>query len=791
MKKVFLFLILEISFLSTFYSQVSVGEWQDYFCYSDVHSVEQVNSVIYAASTMGVFSYDMDEMAMTHYSKITGLSDINITAIKNIPGTDKLFIGYEDGNIDIFDGSTVENIPDLEMKSLLSSKQINNIYFFDGLAYCSTDFGVLVVNVDDLEISDFYYIGDEASDLVVNQITEVSDTFYVATEDGLKKASVNSNVLSYYETWVDVDLFSGEEVNSVVAVDDYLIVGVVSGSNTIVYKYENGTLDVIATVSNFKKLATTDSGFAIVTSKIIYIYNSNLILQKTISEYALEDQDFTRSFSSFLMTDTYYYIGDSNGGLVQYDGEDDTQILPSGPYSNNCFKLKATSDRLWTVAGTFKHTSPSAAEASLLKDDEWIYFNKYTSSYFSGAYNVCDIAIDSRNEDHVYLGSYYSGVFEIDGDSVSHFYNDSNSGLQEVYIWELVGGITLDDEGNLYMDNQEVSYPIVVKPDDVQETDTSSIEWYQYDYMPYDDPDDQCWLKDMIYTDWGDIWAISSAENAGVFVFNTNNTLDDDSDDTYRSPNSGFTDSRHTQIKLWVEEDGAISTMDGTPQCIVADKNNYIWIGLSEGIIVYYSPKTVLDTDEPVASEIKVPRNDGTNTADYLLEGTSVTAIDVDGANRKWIGTENDGLYLVSSDGTNILESFNTSNSPLPSDNITSISVNPSTGEVFVGTDAGIVSYMGTATEGEDDYSTVTVYPNPVRSDYDGEITVQGLVENSLVKITDISGNLVYEAYSTGGELVWDGYNFHGRKVHTGVYLIFANNEDGEMDMVQKIMVVR
>ncbi len=790
MKKFFLLLILEVISISTFYAQVSVGEWQDYFSYSNVHSVEKVNNVVYAASVIGIISYDVDERAMTHYSKVTGLSDVNISAIGEIPNTDKLFIGYEDGNMDIFDGTTVENIPDLEMKSMLASKQINNVYFYNGLAYCSTDFGIMVVNVEDLEISETYYIGDAAAELQVNQITSVSDSFFVATEEGLKKAYVNSNALNYYNTSEDVDGFS-KEVTGVINVNDFLVVAVTNGSNKIIYKYTNGIKQLIATVSNYRKLEVMDSGFAIVCSNAIYIYNSNCVLQKTISEYAFEDQNFTRSFSSIVKTDDYYYIGDRNGGLIKNDGVGDTQILPSGPYSNNCFKLKATSKALWTVAGNFKQTNPTAAQASVLRDGSWTYLTNKTSSYLAGAYNLCDIAIDPRNENHVYLSSYYNGVFEINGDTVSHFYNDSNSGLQEVWIWELVGGITLDDSGNLYMNNQEVSYPIVVKPDLIQESDTSDLEWYQYNYMPYDDPDDQCWLKDMIYTDWGDIWAISSAENSGVFIFSTNGTLDDDSDDTYKSPNTGFTDSRHTQIKLWIEENSVITELDATPQCIVQDKNNYIWVGLSEGLIVYYQPQAVFDTDVPVASEIKVPRNDGSGNADYLLEGTSITALDVDGANRKWIGTESDGLYLVSSDGTNILESFNTSNSPLPSDNITSISVNPSTGEVFIGTDAGIVSYMGSATEGEDDYSTVTVYPNPVRADYEGDITIKGLVENSLVKITDISGNLVYEAYSTGGEFVWNGYNFKGRKVQTGVYLIYANNEDGEMDMVQKIMIIR
>ncbi len=781
------FIIVLLLFSDLLLSQVHVGEWQDYFCYSDVHSVEKVNNVIYAASDMGLISYDTEEMVMTKLSKVSVLSDIDISVIKKIPDTDKLFIGYENGNIDILQGQEVDNIPDLKMKSMLNSKSINNVYFYGNIAYCSTDFGILLVNVSDLEIDEFYYIGDNADDLQINSITVAADSFFVATADGLKKAYVNSNSLSFYETWENVSVFSGE-ISDLLTVDDYLIVAVEDNGNTEIYKYINGTRQLINTVSNFQKLEDTDSGYAIVTSSSISLYNVNSIIQETITEYNMEDEDFTRSFSSIVQSDDLYYIGDNNGGLVKYTGTDDDQILPSGPYSNKCFKLKATSDVLWTMAGTFKQTSASAAEISRMKDNQWTYFTKSTTEKFSDLRNICDIAIDPRNEEHVYFASYYSGVVEINGDTVSHIYNDTNSGLQEIYIWELVGGIVLDDDGNLYANNQEVGSPIVVKPDLVQETDPSDLEWYRYDYMPYSDPDDECWLKDMIYTEWGDIWAISSAENVGIFVFNTNETIDDDSDDTYRSPNTGFTDSRHSQIKMW-DDDGA--EIEGTPQCIIMDKNNYIWIGLSDGLVVYYQPKSVFTYDKPVASMVSVPRNDGSGYADNLLEGISVTALEVDGANRKWIGTENDGLFLVSADGTNVVESFTSDNSVLPSDYITSISVNPSTGEVFVGTDVGIVSLMGTATEGSDSYSAVKVFPNPVRPGYDGVITIQGLVESSLVKITDISGNIVYEANSTGGELVWDGCNFHGRKVKTGVYLVFANNELGEMSVVQKIMIVR
>jgi len=176
----------------------------------------------------------------------------------------------------------------------------------------------------------------------------------------------------------------------------------------------------------------------------------------------------------------------------------------------------------------------------------------------------------------------------------------------------------------------------------------------------------------------------------------------------------------------------------------------------------------------------------------YLLETEVVTAIAVDGANRKWIGTQKAGVFLMSEDGTEQILHFDENSSPLLSNNITSIAINHETGEVFFGTDKGIISYKSTATKGSDKFKKedVYAYPNPVREDYEGIIAIKGLVTNAVVKITDISGTLIYETIAEGGQAIWNGKNFNGEKAHTGVYLVFASNEDGSETIVTKILVI-
>ena len=189
-------------------------------------------------------------------------------------------------------------------------------------------------------------------------------------------------------------------------------------------------------------------------------------------------------------------------------------------------------------------------------------------------------------------------------------------------------------------------------------------------------------------------------------------------------------------------------------------------------------------------SRVKIPRNDSTNLADYLLVNEKIKAIAIDGANRKWIGTEASGVYLMSENGQQTIQHFTVSNSPLLSNDIISISINPVTGEVFFGTGQGIVSYQSDASEAGNTFSNVYAYPNPVREGFTGIITITGLVENTQVKITDISGNLVCQTVSNGSIATWDGKDAHGRKVSTGIYLALCTSSDGTQSSITKIMVI-
>jgi hypothetical protein len=251
-------------------------------------------------------------------------------------------------------------------------------------------------------------------------------------------------------------------------------------------------------------------------------------------------------------------------------------------------------------------------------------------------------------------------------------------------------------------------------------------------------------------------------------VYNDNKTPSTTFDDTYT---------------LLLSGKGAGGLADNEVYCLANDKSGSIWIGTKNGISIVSCPSQVIaGTCE---AENRIVQYD--DFAGYLFQGEVVKTIAVDGANRKWIGTNN-GVWLISADGDKIVNRFTADNSPLPSNIIQKITINPATGDVYIGTEEGLVSYRGTATDGGKENKDVLVFPNPIKSGYNGTIAIKGLVENADVRITDISGQLVYRTKALGGQAVWNGLDYTGRRPQSGVYLVFTTNKDGSQTNVAKMV---
>ncbi|TAJ15247.1 T9SS C-terminal target domain-containing protein [Marinilabiliaceae bacterium JC017] len=774
-------------------SQLQNSNWHDHFSYSNCQLIDESKSQVIVSNGLGLFLYHKIDGSITRVNKTNGLSDIDITALLTL-SDNSFIIGYNNGNIDLIENNKIYNIPDLKMKVMQGSKRINHFHASNNKIYCSLDFGIMVINPANQEIEDTYYIGPNGSELPVNQITTNSEFIFAATTKGVYRAPINSNSLGFYDTWQEI---SGKTVNYS-AINNFnnkifTSQGEKNKSNVISY-FEEDIWKIFITINSFMNLDSNGKNLIIISKTTINQYDIKLELQKTISNYHFNDISNTSpSITSATQSDNSddFYITDTNHGLVINNTEDfDSFTYPDGPITNENFNIAASSTSVYVTVGGLTsawNNLNRPAQYSHYDGQSWYNFRRNSTNQ-KGWRDMLNISIDPNNPDHAFICSWGTGVFEISNKKVTNHFDQHTdpNGLQNIEwvsspYFVRVGGVNFDNNGNLWMTNSGVSAGLVVKA----ATDST---WQQYTYETLKDLHS---MGQIIQSRDNIFWSfIPRTERKGIFVFTPQNTIDDQTDDLYRGAISPASESDHRnagQLRLW-DENGSLIT--DNIFCLAEDKNGYIWLGTDKGVVVYYRPWAIFNDEIPIASRIKIPRNDGSNLADYLLEKEKVTTIAVDGANRKWLGTERSGVFLVSEDGTKTIHEFNIDNSPLVSNSITSIAVHPKTGEVFIGTAKGIVSYKGNATEGNTSFQKVYAYPNPVRENYSGPITITGLVRNSIVKITDISGKLVYETTSLGGQATWNRNNLWGEKVKTGVYLVFIATEDGSESVATKILVV-
>jgi hypothetical protein len=456
------------------------------------------------------------------------------------------------------------------------------------------------------------------------------------------------------------------------------------------------------------------------------------------------------------------WLADFGRGLITNQGGGTWSIIPNGPYSTSVFDMESSGEVLQAVVGGISKSWSNLWETATLEtfvDEEWSVKSSWDDR------DLITLTMDPDDPYHVYAGSWGFGLLEFKDKEITR-YNETNSSLQTIIPGPAVriGGVALDPQGNLWMTNSNVSEPIsVMKPDGTWKS-------FKVDNLITGFNA----LGDILVSSSGHKWVIVPRGN-GLFAMDDNMTIDETSDDTYK------------KVSV-VDKYGKVITND--VYSFAEDYNGNLWLGTNQGVLVMYSPYRLFTDGSVYAQEILIPRDDGSGYADPLLGTQIVTDIEVDGANRKWLGTSGGGVYLVSDNGLEEIEHFTANNSPLLSDAITDICVNGISGEVFFGTDKGIITYKGEALQGSTSYNNVVVYPNPVRETYDGPVAIKGLLANTTVKIADMGGNLVFETESLGGQAIWDGTNFNGERVATGVYMIFLSNADGSVSHVTKVLFI-
>ena len=772
MRKLFLFLSCFFTFVSMLQAQVAVGEWRMHFSYNTTTKVVLSDTKAYAVADNKLFSVDKDNFSIESYSKLSGLSenDVSMLAYDNV--SKLLVVVYTNSNIDLIDEKgNIYNVADLYRKNMTVSKKVNHISFYQGSAYFACDFGIMVLNLTKKEIADTYIIGDNATMIPVYGVNVKDAYLYALTDEGIQKAPLQGVNLLNYENWReriampdesalfrDMDAFNG---------DFY-----VAKQNEHVYVLQNGVWSVFYFNETRTPISieTIGGSFMINNATKITRFNSNLTSE------IVADREVAESW--YDESEGVYWIASNTQGLLRtIVGEGSFSYKPSSPYVSTAQKFYYNDGRILSAPGKSWDDRYGLSGAVLLfENEDWTVYTAESSGVytFSNVFlDIVSLAIDPLDRNKVYASTWGEGVFVFENGIATQLFNGLNTNavletaVPNDHHYYRIDGLAFDKQKNLWMLNSHANGAVKVM--------THQGEWYS---LVYPTLANQPLLRDLMMHSRGQKWIISSTGSGrGIFVIDDNGTIVNTADDVTRFFN------------LFTDKDGnAISP--SYYYSIAEDKDGTVWIGTDKGPLLMTNVSKVFDTNY-TCTRVKIPRNDGTLLADFLLDNEEIRAIAVDAANRKWIGTGNSGIYLVSANGRETIHHFTVDNSPLSSNRIESICIHEDTGEVFFSTQDGIVSYRSDATKEAKTLNQIEVFPNPVHLHYTGLITIRGLVADTEVNIVTQSGQLVFTGTATGGSIVWNGNNANNTPLATGVYYVFCVNADGTDSGSSKFLVIR
>ena len=757
-------------------SELAIGSWRAHVPLSKAYSVTAGNDVVYCASDAAILAYHVKNQEIERLSTITGLSDVAIEIIKYNKYTGSLLVAYSNGNLDIVRGGKVTNISFIKDANIIADKGIYNIRIDKELAYLSCGFGIVVLNMAREEIKDTYMIGKDSEPLRVNDVL-VSDgrnEIIAGTVAGVMKASLSDN-LSDYNSWsrdtvlpaetiLHVDSFAGEflYVVNTPTFDSNYVLAEKSGSVRIVEELKRLGIRQLE-VSGNKLLVT----WYYSAGEFDENYDQTFFFYEVAPGEGMEPSQMTYYLNA-------YYIADRRYGFIRnYDWGDLSILTPNGPNTTSINNIDIKNGVLWGSAGLLDpdyRFANNLPEFNRYGNLEWTGFDGADDATVTNTSGFIKTKIDPNDADHVFSASWNSGLLEIRDGKPYIVYNDTNrlqtghslpSIINTVPPITRVGGLDYDEDGNLWIASSEVSDYLSVR--------TPDGKWQSFSTDKR--VDEYTIVGELIVDNNGYKWILLN-RNKEIIVYDDGGTPETPSDDK-------------TILLSGQENYGNIP--GDRVNCIAQDLGGNIWIGTNQGPAVYYNPSSIFDR----RSDFQRVLIEQDGQTQVLLETENIKTIAIDGANRKWLGSTNSGAYLMSSDGTKQINHFTVLNSPLFSDNISDIEINQENGEVFFCTDAGLISYKGTATEGGESFGDVQVFPNPVPENYAGLVAIKGLAENANVKITDINGNLVYETRANGGQATWNGSTMSGGRVGRGVYLVFANDISGEYHHVTKFLYLR
>ena len=738
--------------------------WSSFYSYNQITGVVGANDgLVYGLAENSLFSYDPTANEVVPITTVNGLlgDDINTLSISD----NYMMVGYQNGMLGVHnltDGSVVlDNSIDRNITIPGNNKAINSFLLKDQTLYISANYGISSYDFVNNRFIDSYFFGVNNSQIQVNQTALVGTSLYAATEEGLYKASTDDPNLVLESAWRKI------------AAGQWKAIGLVN--NTLLGVVQSGTVSICnALINDVAVERHRESGTLLwvdVNENALILSFSNKILSfdadQLVSTLATATGNLRgQKFSSATQLGGNLFIGTSGSGLLLHNPSETRVVSPSGPLRNDIFDLSVVAeDDIWIAHGAFsQYYNPYPLNAygiSRLSEEGW---QNLPYSSLSGALNIVSVVPNPNDTSQVFACAMHQGLLEINNEVVGTLWNQNNSGLESLDPIELgenpnyrsvrVRDVAFDSEGSMWSITSFVAKGLKKRSVDGN--------WQSVDLLP----------------------VLSSPKKAAGY-----SKLEiSPNDEIYFGSSSlgliGYAEINGTPVLRSIGVAENLPTED--VRSVALDYDDNLWIGTTNGLRVLYGARRMFTQD---VSASTVVLEEGGNVGE-LLASQNIKAIEVDGNNQKWVATDGAGVFLFAEDGKKTIHHFTKENSPLPTNFIQNLAYDNQSGKIFIATSSGLVAFQGNAFAPSETLENIEVYPNPIRPRYTGPLTIRGLQADCVVKITDIVGNAVYETTSTGGSVQWDMNSFSGKRVRSGVYLIFVTTKDGMDSSVEKVMII-
>lgn len=776
--KPFFLTLCSLAFLPLM-AQVKVGQWTDHLNYSNAVSVVKAGSLVYCSNGSGLVKYNTDDNSVEKLTKINGLSDVGVKLLRYNAANQMVVVVYENSNIDLIKDGTITNFPDIERKTITGDKTINEIHFDGNIGYISCAFGIIKLDLNRIEVKDSYFFGNSGSYFNVNQVTSNDTCLMAATDSGVYVGRSN-RLLTNFSNWRKVQGLPKGPYNAIVKYDSRILVNYSERRKSdqslkdTLYQF-NGTgwgyfgqkpfgyeIKRLYDYSNIGRLLMIDQNGAMLLNPS----NNN---ESSVNSYDLNTYAYVNDvfYEDRLPEYRMFYIADARRGLVKSYGnypEPSIGIPVNGPNTSLANDLEVKEGNLYvasTYLGDLWNNQFNTPYMNVYQNETW------TSFYSAMVDTLLDfncVAIDKNDKTHVAFGSWNKGVVEVRKNIPQRVFATPNSPLGVAFGSvrdNRVGGLAYDYNSNLWVSSSlNNNFLSVLR---------KGGSWINFDFSLFfsNNPNSGKLMVDKNNQVW-----IQLARGIGLMVYKPG--------DTFGAPN-------YNNTKVFTTAKGAGALPSTDIFSMAEDLDGHVWVGTAKGVAVFYNPETIFTGTNWDSQQILIEQD---GNVQILLEKDGITAIAIDGANRKWIGTESSGVYCLSSDGQTQIHHFTAEESQLYSNAIRDIAVDGTTGDVFIATEKGIQSFRTFVVNGFDAYTNVHTFPNPVRPGYGNNVYISGLVNGTVLKVTDVAGSVVWETKSQGGQVEWNLKTTNGTRVTSGVYMIYCATADGEQKAVTKLLVV-